>query len=69
MEVEGSRNTPSSAARVVHAPPLHSGSDGYGVLLSIIIILALPALIYLSFKVDFGTLVVLCFIMDCYVQI
>jgi len=27
MEEEGSQKTPSSAARVVHAPPLHGGSE------------------------------------------
>ncbi|KAJ8440098.1 hypothetical protein Cgig2_025297 [Carnegiea gigantea] len=31
MEEEGSRKTPSWAARVVHAPPLHGGSDGFGI--------------------------------------
>ncbi|KAJ8435133.1 hypothetical protein Cgig2_018961 [Carnegiea gigantea] len=30
MDEEGSRKTPSSAARVVHAPPFHGGSDGFG---------------------------------------
>jgi len=29
MEEERSRKTHSSAARVVHSPPLHRGSDGY----------------------------------------
>ncbi|KAJ8431925.1 LOW QUALITY PROTEIN: hypothetical protein Cgig2_016358 [Carnegiea gigantea] len=28
-EEEGSHKTPSSAVHVVHAPPLHNGSDGY----------------------------------------
>ncbi|KAJ8438323.1 hypothetical protein Cgig2_013371 [Carnegiea gigantea] len=30
MEEEGRRTTPSSAARAVHAPSLHNGSDGSG---------------------------------------
>ena len=60
MEEEGSQKTPSSAAHVVHAPLLLRRSDGYGVLLNIVVILALPTLMYLSFFVDFVTFVVLC---------
>ena len=60
VEEEGSRRTPSSVVRVVHAPPLYHGSDGYGVLPSVIVILALPSLMCLSFIVDFVTVVMLC---------
>ena len=61
MEEEGSRRTPLSVARVVHRPPLYCGSDGYGVLPSVIVILAFPAsLMCLSFIVDFVTVVMLC---------
>ena len=51
MEEEGSRKTPLLAARVVHVPPFHSGSDGYGILLSIIVILALFPFFYWSIHV------------------
>ena len=44
MEEEGSRKTPSSAARVVHAPPLHGGSDGFGVFVSVLVSLVAPLL-------------------------
>ena len=42
MEEEGSRKTPSSAARVVHARPLHGGSDRFGVCISVLVSLARP---------------------------
>ncbi|KAJ8427503.1 hypothetical protein Cgig2_028174 [Carnegiea gigantea] len=38
MEEEGRQTTPSSTARTVHAPPLHSESDGSGQVLSIVYI-------------------------------
>ena len=44
MEEEGSRKTPSSATRVVHAPPLHGGSDGFGVFVSVLVSLVAPLL-------------------------
>lgn len=60
MKEEGSRRTRSSAIRVVRTPPIHRESDGYGVLPSVVVILALPSLMCLSFIVDFLTIVVLC---------
>ena len=42
MEEEGSQKIPSSAVGVVHVPPLHSGSDGYGLFISIVDILSIP---------------------------
>ena len=42
MEEEGSQKTPSSATRVVYAPPLHGGFDGFGVFISVLVSLAPP---------------------------
>ena len=62
MEEEGSRKTPSSAARVVHAPPLHGGSDGFGVCISVLVSLARPPppFMYRSFYVDEVFFAMLC---------
>lgn len=48
MEEEWSGRILSSTTCVVHAPPLHHGSDGLCVVFSVVLILPLPSLMYLS---------------------
>lgn len=48
MEEERSGKILSSVACVVHAPPLHRGSDGLCVVLGVVLILPFPSLMYLS---------------------
>ncbi|KAJ8430860.1 hypothetical protein Cgig2_007100 [Carnegiea gigantea] len=47
MEEEGSRTTPSSAAREVYAPPFLNGSAGYGLFLTIVKISTLHFVFYM----------------------
>jgi len=60
MEEEGSKRTLSSAAGAVHTPPLHGGSDGFSVFISVLVILVLPLLCIKVFFVDLDYFVILC---------